>query len=156
MAVLSNTGAHCGVKECSRLDFLPFTCSYFVGKDNSNRIARDIWSGQNKERPYNNQIRMSFFSFARSFRGKGEGVLFNGLESLEMWIFVRSMSGCLLPGPLPLRIASLSFGRRTGPASAGLPSLQQGRPFGSWRRSQSHLGKPLGQTKVSKQPQLSH
>ena len=27
MAVLSNAGAHCGVKECSRLDFLPFTCS---------------------------------------------------------------------------------------------------------------------------------
>lgn len=31
MAVLSNTGAHCGVKECSRLDFLPFTCSQCQG-----------------------------------------------------------------------------------------------------------------------------
>ncbi|CAK9066361.1 unnamed protein product [Durusdinium trenchii] len=31
MAVLSNTGAHCGVKECSRLDFLPFTCSQCRG-----------------------------------------------------------------------------------------------------------------------------
>eukprot|EP00439_Symbiodinium_sp_Y106_P067297 s2124_g11.t1 len=31
MAVLSNAGAHCGVKECSRLDFLPFTCSQCQG-----------------------------------------------------------------------------------------------------------------------------